>query len=82
VVLQRRLGTLLELTPQGAALLGGRPTRRCMPGLLLRAAEPVSCRRLSQRLSVASDTPKTPTASFLGILQSTAASACFLRPNE
>ncbi len=58
------------------------PMRGLMPGLLLGAAEPVSRRRLSHHLSVAGEMPKTPTASFLEMPQSTAASIFSLRSRE
>ena len=58
------------------------PILGLIPGLLLGSTSPVSLRRLSHRLSVAEETPKTLTASFLGMPPSTAASIFSLRSFE
>ncbi len=75
MLLQRRLRVLLIAGATGrGACRRRRPIRGLIPGLFLSATEPVLRRRLNHRLRVAGETPKAPTASFLGMPQSTAAS--------
>ena len=85
MIFEGRLGGIrFELRPpQRAALLGARAEMLlARPGEGLASTSPVSRRRLSQRPTVANDTPKTRTISSRGMLRSTAASTLILRSFE
>jgi hypothetical protein len=85
VLVQRGLWAGLQLLPQGAPLLGGLTDLQMLgvrPGEGLGATSPVSRLRLSQRRTVAKETPKVSTIRALGPPRSTAASTLALRSFE